>query len=88
MYWLKNRFNPLEGYSEIPKGFRILYELQDEGPAFIMESKDKAWVWPSIEEARRWISENNRNGCIIVIIGLMINIFLNRKICQMKMIIR
>ncbi len=73
-YWYKNRFKPEEGYSTIPFGYRIVYELQDEGPNFISGSVKNGTfgmseVWPTIQEARGYVERCQNKGTIYTIIA-------------------
>ena len=59
-FWYKNRFHPEQGFATGDK-YRILYELQDEGPNFVAGVE-----FDSIAEARKYISGDRKATYTII----------------------
>lgn len=62
-FLFKNRFSTEQGYAT-GTGYRILYELQDEGPNFI-----NGIEYPTIRQAREYVQKHNDSSTIYTIIA-------------------
>jgi len=69
-FWLKNKFAPSLGYAT-GNSFRILYELQDEGPNFIPDysGHDGNLEFGTFQQAKKYVEEHRDPGTVYRIIS-------------------
>lgn len=69
-YWYKNRFCPAMGYAT-GNGYRVLYQLQDEGPNFVPDysGHDHDLEFTTFKAAKDYINKYQDKGTIYTIIS-------------------